>query len=148
MSYIRDNKRILKQFPHSVSDMERLRLDRFLVFIGAIITIILAPILFVCNILIGSVTIFHNLGKGIGIIGGATVDTIISILFGLFLLWIYLRMNRFSRITYILGLIFSLFLIWFGGVSGVLGGLIALIGVIIFLLKVEDVIEKKWPKNK
>jgi len=61
----------------------------------------------------------------------------VSFIFGCLLFFIYTRMNSFSRNTYIIGLISSIIVMAFGGTGGGLGGLLALIGIIIYLLKVK-----------
>ena len=130
-----------------MSDVERLDLDRILVFAGITIAILLAPVIFIWSIISGPIALSHSLGKGIGIIGQALFKSTISVVFGFILLWTFTKMNKFPRNAYIIGLICSVLLILLGGISGGLGGLVALIGFIIYMLKVEGVIDKKWPKS-
>ena len=137
----------LNGIPHTLRDLERLKIDRLLVLIGAVIAILLAPLMFIWSLISGTVALFDNPVKGMGVLGGGLFNSMVSFIFGCLLFLIYTRMNGLSRNTYIIGLIFSIIVMIFGGTGGGLGGLVALIGIIIYLLKVEGVLDKGWPRN-
>lgn len=122
-------------------DLSRLGADRLLTLFGGLSAIAFGTLAFILH-LIGEGSEWARSFTGLSTVGGVIFTFALTIVFGLFLVLAFMKMESRPAEGAILGLAFSIVLLAFGSTPGVIAGILGLVGALVGIVRNLDFVTK------
>ncbi len=123
----------IKRLPRNIDEIEKKPIYEILILMGGGLSMIFAPIFFIFD-----VVTFGGRSPLINVLH-AIVILLICMVFGFGLLYTYANLRKRPKTTLIFGFFCSI-LLFAGGYAGWAGGLLGLIGLLLYFAKKSDIL--------